>query len=205
MQHEGPAMKIKLVIASGVHAGREIPIAGPQFIIGRDPQCQLRPSSPAISKKHCGIFIRGGKVFIKDFGSTNGTVVNGTPVTDEIEVTNEASVQAGPLDFRLMIEVPVKVPVAAVAEKKPARQKSDDDSSDDDFAAFLLEGDEGPTGISPTAVPPGSTVMQMGAVKPDDPTAEAKPETKKNNVLGDADTRSAAADILRKYQRRPRS
>ena len=196
-------MKVKLVIASGVHAGREIPIAGPQFIIGRDPQCQLRPSSPAISKKHCGIFLRGGKVFIKDFGSTNGTVVNGTVVADEIEVFTEATVQAGPLDFRLVIEATVKVAVAA-APKPPARKKSDDDSSDDDFAAFLLDGDIGPTGISPTAIPAGSTVMQMGAISPDSQAEQPKPEEKKKPEA-EADTRSAAADILRKYQRRPRS
>jgi predicted component of type VI protein secretion system len=201
MQHEGPPMKVKLVIASGVHAGREIPIAGQQFIIGRDPQCQLRPSSPAISKKHCAIFIRGGKVFIKDLGSTNGTVVNGNALTDEIEVTSETSVQVGPLDFRLVVEAPAKVAVAA--EKTPGKKNPGTDDSDDDFAAFLLEGDEGPTGISPTDVPSGSTVMQMGSVKPEDKPAEAKPEAKQRDA--EADTRSAAADILRKYQRRTRS
>ncbi len=200
MPYEGSDMKVKLVIASGVHAGREIPIAGQQFIIGRDPSCQLRPSSPAISKKHCGIMLRGGKVFIKDFGSTNGTIVNGKAVDGEIEVANDATVQAGPLDFRLMIEAPVKVSPPVAAPKAAAKKGGDDD----DFAAFLLEGDEGPTGISPTAVPAGSTIMQMGVVSPDSDAAQPKAEEKKKPEA-EADTRSAAADILRRYQRRPRS
>lgn len=193
-------MKVKLVIATGVHAGREIPIVGPQFIIGRDPQCQLRPSSPAISKKHCAIYLRGGKVFVKDFGSTNGTAVNGQQLAGEIEIANGASVQAGPLDFRVVIDAPVKM--APTPAKAPAATGKS--GEDEDFAAFLLEGDEGPTGISPTAVPGGSTVMQMGAIQPTEAQTEPKPEEKKK-AEPEADTRSAAADILRKYQRRPRT
>lgn len=191
-------MKVKLVIASGVHAGREIPIAGHEFIIGRDPGCQLRPSSPAISKKHCGIIIRGGKVFLKDFGSTNGTMVNGSPLEGEMEVTSEVTVQAGPLDFRLLVEAPAKV-----APPKPA-VNSPKGGDDDDFAAFLLDGDEGPTGISPSAVPADTTVMQMSALTPDGEPVKPKPDEKKKPDA-ESDTRSAAADILRRYQRRPRS
>ena len=54
-----------------------------------------------------------------------------------------------------------------VAEKPAPKAKPAKSGDDDDFAAFLLEGDEGPTGISPTAVPAGSTIMQMGVVRPD--------------------------------------
>ena len=51
-------------------------ITGPQFLIGRDEQCQLRPASQAISKLHCGVLVRDGKIYVKDFGSTNGTTVD---------------------------------------------------------------------------------------------------------------------------------
>ena len=69
-------MKVSLVVASGVHQGKVIPITGSQFFIGRDAQCHLRPASQAISKRHCGVLVRDGKVYIKDYGSTNGTTVN---------------------------------------------------------------------------------------------------------------------------------
>jgi pSer/pThr/pTyr-binding forkhead associated (FHA) protein len=193
-------MKVKLVVASGVHAGREILIAGQQFVIGRDPQCQLRPSSPAISKKHCAVILRGGKVFVRDFGSTNGTLVNNEMVVGEVEVSDQASLKAGPLDFKVVIEgapaVPKAEPAAppAAPARKPAAAKA---GEDDDFAAFLLEGDQG--GSSGATVPDGSTIMEMGAIAP--PAEEKKPEPKKP----EADTRSAAADILKLYQRRPRS
>ncbi|HSQ56297.1 MAG TPA: FHA domain-containing protein [Gemmata sp.] len=98
-------MKVSLVVASGAHQGKVIQITGPQFLIGRDPQCQLRPASQAISKRHCGVLIRDGKVYIKDFGSTNGTTVNDELIKNaEIQVESGASVKLGPLDFRIDIE-----------------------------------------------------------------------------------------------------
>jgi pSer/pThr/pTyr-binding forkhead associated (FHA) protein len=96
-------MKVNLVVATGVHQGKAIPIPGAQLLIGRDPECQLRPASPAVSKKHCLISVRDGKVFIKDFGSTNGTFVNDAQLTDEIGVEDGDRVRIGPLDFKVQI------------------------------------------------------------------------------------------------------
>ena len=88
-------MKVSLVVASGSHAGRAIPLTGPQFLIGRDPQCQLRPASQAISKLHCAVVIRDGKVYLKDYGSTNGTTVNDALVQDtEVVIEDGAFIGA---------------------------------------------------------------------------------------------------------------
>jgi pSer/pThr/pTyr-binding forkhead associated (FHA) protein len=69
-------MKLSLVVAEGVHKGKAIPVPVAEFVIGRDPDCQLRPSSPAISKRHCAVHVRADKVFVHDLGSTNATFVN---------------------------------------------------------------------------------------------------------------------------------
>ncbi|MBN9118128.1 MAG: FHA domain-containing protein [Planctomycetes bacterium] len=104
-------MKVSLVVTSGSHEGRSIPLTGPQFLIGRDPQCQLRPASQAISKLHCAVLIRDGKVYIKDYGSTNGTLVNDALVQDaEVAVADGDVIRVGPLDFRLKIEAPAAKP-----------------------------------------------------------------------------------------------
>jgi predicted component of type VI protein secretion system len=99
-------MKVSLVVASGAHEGRVIPLTGPQFLIGRDQQCHLRPASQAISKLHCAVLLRDGKVFVKDFGSTNGTLVNDHLIQNaEVQVEDGASLRVGPLDFRVQIEL----------------------------------------------------------------------------------------------------
>lgn len=99
-------MKVSLVVATGSHEGRSIPLTGPQFLIGRDSQCHLRPASQAISKLHCAVLLRDGKVFVKDYGSTNGTLVNDALLQDtEILIEDGATIRVGPLDFRVKIEL----------------------------------------------------------------------------------------------------
>ena len=52
-----------------------------------------------ISKRHCAIVQRDNKVFIQDFGSTNGTSLNDQPVKDEIELHDADRLKIGPLHF----------------------------------------------------------------------------------------------------------
>lgn len=104
-------MKVNLVVASGVHQGKVVPIVGPQFLVGRDPQCHLRPASQAVSKQHCAVLVRDGKVYLKDYGSTNGTVLNDEIVQgEEREIRNNDSLKIGPLDFTVRIEPTVAKP-----------------------------------------------------------------------------------------------
>lgn len=212
-------MKVSLVVAQGVHAGKTIPITSPQFLIGRDPNCNLRPASPAISKQHCGILVREGKVFLQDYGSTNGTSVNGEPVTGEREVAHDDRLKVGPLEFTLRIEAVASRPtekatspksagaattakatietvVAAGSPVAAAESTAEEDS--ENAAAMYLAMDE--TGaLDPTAeakIPEGTTVMEVPAV----PGQTQADKTKKEQ----ADTSKAAADLLSKYMRRPR-
>jgi predicted component of type VI protein secretion system len=115
-------MKLSLlVLTAGKMEGKALEIKLSQFLIGRDPQCHLRPASPLISKRHCAILQRDGKVFLRDFGSTNGSFVNDEPVKGEVALTNDDTLKIGPLEFRVRIEAgsavikPAAKPVAAAA------------------------------------------------------------------------------------------
>jgi len=85
-----------------------IPITEETFLIGRDAKCNLRPATSVVSKKHCGIVVRDGKVSIVDYGSTNGTLVNNTVLRNRaIEIHDGAVVMVathGPLEFTVAIE-----------------------------------------------------------------------------------------------------
>jgi predicted component of type VI protein secretion system len=108
-------LKVQLVVtAVGPNQGRAIPLTTAKFMIGRDPDCQLRPASQAVSKKHCAIEVRDGKVFVADIGSTNGTVVRGQIITGEVEVESGDALKVGPLEFRIEF--------VKVAPKKPSDQ-----------------------------------------------------------------------------------
>src|SRR5438132_701438 len=100
-------MKLSLqVLTAGKWEGKVIPVTLAQFVIGRDPQCHLRPASPVISKRHCAIVRRQAKVFLRDFGSTNGTFVNGQQVKGETELKHEDHVKVGPIEFKVQCELP---------------------------------------------------------------------------------------------------
>ncbi len=196
-------MKVFLEVSQGAHRGKRIPVPGPQFLIGRDPQCHLRPASPIISRRHCALIVRDGKVYLKDIGSTNGVEVNGKKIAGATLLHHGDQIHIEPLSFVIHIEAPV----AAVPKQAAAVEPTDDESA----AALLLEmGDEG----SPAAGAPAdlggetlaTTVMEMPALN--DPTKEThadnKPGTpkKEEKKVPTGDTSSAAKLLLEKYTRR---
>ncbi len=215
-------MKLTLVVLTpGKMEGKSIPIALSQFLIGRDPQCHLRPASALISKRHCAVLIRNNKAFVRDFDSTNGTFLNDQPIKGEHEVKNGDQLKVGPLHFRVVLDVtapapaPAPAPVAANAAM-PAAAAPLPASDDEAAAAMLLSGlDVGlPVGgpVDRDGVPTGSTVMEIIRPPSDDTPPEGpKPEessaSKRETAAKAAqgNTSSAAAAILQKYMRRPRT
>ncbi len=165
-------MKVSLVVATGSHEGRQIPLTGPQFLIGRDPQCQLRPASQAISKLHCAVLVRDGKVYVRDFGSTNGTLVNDALLQDaEIAVEDGAALRVGPLDFFVKIEIPAA---------RPDGTPLPSDTSESAAAMAALKAATGTAarapGRDPTPAPGRSGARSVTPSKPGSKEAPALPE-----------------------------
>ena len=101
---ESPTI-VRLKVLVGKSQGKEIQINQPRFVIGRDPKCQLRPSSEAISRLHTRIDQRDGKVFVRDLGAANGTQVNDLQLhAKEIEVFDGDRLEVGPLVFEFSIK-----------------------------------------------------------------------------------------------------
>src|SRR6516165_10322018 len=154
-------MKINLVVLSaGTAAGKSLPINVPQFVIGRDPGCNLRPASAMISKRHCAVLVKNGQVFLRDFGSTNGTFVNDEQVKGEICLKDGDILKVGPLSFRVVIEGQPS-PTKPTPPPKPKTS----DIMDEDAAAALLSIDDETGAVNVTnadeEVPAGSTVMEI--------------------------------------------
>lgn len=118
-------MEVKLVVTNGRHSGREIPIKVPKFFIGRAEDCHLRPGSDLVSRHHCVILVEDGAVAVRDFGSKNGTFVNGEQVMPERELQNGDRLVVGQLDFDVQISgAPVAAPATKEPEAKPAAPAS---------------------------------------------------------------------------------
>ena len=131
-------MKVNLIVtATGTNQGRAIPITGAKFLIGRDADCNLRPASQAISKKHCQVTVREGKVFVQDMGSTNGTIVRGEAITGETEVQSGDSLKVGPLEFKVEISMSSVVQKKTDATPLPDKMKALSTESADKLKAVM--------------------------------------------------------------------
>jgi pSer/pThr/pTyr-binding forkhead associated (FHA) protein len=129
-------------------------------------------------------------VFLRDFGSTNGTFVNDEPVKGEIRLKDGDVLKVGPLSFKVVIEGQ-----PSPTKPTPLPKPKNADVMDDDAAAALLSFDDETGAVNVThaedEVPSGSTVREMPtfgepgeesketAAQPDDkkPGAKAKPAT----------------------------
>jgi pSer/pThr/pTyr-binding forkhead associated (FHA) protein len=100
------SMQVKLKVSSGSHEGREIAISSEKFLIGRSDVCQLRPKSESVSRKHCIIVLKEGRVLIQDLKSRNGTYVNDQrlPADKAKVLKSEDQLRIGKLEFQILIE-----------------------------------------------------------------------------------------------------
>jgi len=207
-------MKLSLVVLNaGKASGQTIPIRVPQFVIGRDPDCNLRPGSAMISKKHCALYVKEGTAYLRDYGSTNGTFLNDQPVKGEVALANDDVVKVGPLQFKIALEVPQPAAVSRPTPPPPSRLGAKSGSDDDDAAAMLLGIEDGGTSAttetSEAEIPGGSTVMDMPAINPEAPPTEGemgiRPAAKKPAEKPKHESAQSAAqallDKLRKGQR----
>src|ERR1700722_1181344 len=59
---------------------KEVPIGSSEVSIGRSPENGIAVDNPAVSHYHARVFNEEGRMMLEDFGSMNGTFVNGQRV-----------------------------------------------------------------------------------------------------------------------------
>jgi len=96
-------MEMKLKVLEGSQVGAEVPVPGPKFYIGRGEDCQLRPRSDMVSRHHCVLLLEQGYAAVRDFGSKNGTYVNGERVVGEQTLKPGDVLDVGPLRFEVLL------------------------------------------------------------------------------------------------------
>jgi diguanylate cyclase (GGDEF)-like protein len=69
-----------LMIISGARPGELHTLTRERTIVGRSPDATVRLKDDGISREHAELCVAGGRVTVKDLGSTNGTFVNGVRV-----------------------------------------------------------------------------------------------------------------------------
>lgn len=70
------SMIVQLVLATGSKAGITAPIDRGYYMVGRHPECQIRPKTRSVSRRHLLIHHDQSAVHVIDLGSTSGTRIN---------------------------------------------------------------------------------------------------------------------------------
>jgi two-component system cell cycle response regulator len=75
-----------LVVIYGPDLGKRISLDQPEMVVGRDRSSDVVIELDNVSRRHCSLRTREGKVFLRDLNSTNGTYLNDEEVVPPVEL-----------------------------------------------------------------------------------------------------------------------
>jgi transcriptional regulator with GAF, ATPase, and Fis domain len=75
-------MGARLIAVAGPVPKTEFLLGDEEAVIGRDVAATVCVNSRSASRRHCTVRRNGNQYLIKDLGSSNGTLVNGLPITE---------------------------------------------------------------------------------------------------------------------------
>ena len=147
---KGQSMQVSLKVLSGTHEGKLIHIKDEKFLIGRGESCQLRPKSESISRKHCAIVQKDGRLLLVDLKSRNGTFINEKQVSpDRAKILKNGDLlRCGQLEFEVMMEVGIanskqpEVQSIKEAAGRMTEQSNIDSRESVDISSWLSEADQ---------------------------------------------------------------
>ena len=87
------------------HRGdRSFGLSDNRVVIGRSSEADITLDEPEVSRQHAVLFRQGGRLWVADLGSANGTAVNGFQLgQDDLEVGQNDMLSFGPTTFALRI------------------------------------------------------------------------------------------------------
>ncbi len=145
----------KLILSLDGSVIREVPLDKERITIGRKPQNDIQIENLAVSGEHACIVTILHDSFLEDLGSTNGTVVNGSPIKKHILQHNDV-IEIGKYRLKYMGDAPA-------AGQTPA----------DDFEKTMVL--RSPAAVRATTAPQFSGDTQGGGAPFVAPAAAATP------------------------------
>jgi pSer/pThr/pTyr-binding forkhead associated (FHA) protein len=156
-------MTIKLRIVQGRPAGKSMLFPRGEYVFGRGTECHIRPNSDWVSRQHCLLRVTAEGAFLRDLGSRNGTLINGTRLVDECQLQHGDQVEIGPLVFEALLEESIHEPAPAEAPARPDSRETAAMQTVDTAEMEAMRSANRPTPSDSPAEEP--TAEQMPVVK----------------------------------------
>jgi len=122
-------MSIRLRIVQGRPAGKSMVFPRGEYVFGRGAECHVRPNSDWVSRQHCLLRVTAEGAFLRDLGSRNGTLINGTRLVDECHLQHGDQLQIGPLVFEVLLGEPAADPAPVTLEAPSGPASPDKDTA----------------------------------------------------------------------------
>jgi pSer/pThr/pTyr-binding forkhead associated (FHA) protein len=120
-------MAIQLQVVLGKQRGKNLTFSSGEFVFGRGPECHVRPNSELVSRQHCMLRVAKETATIRDLGSANGTLVNGSRVREEQPLSDGDRIQLGP--FVLLVKIPhTELKIETVTDSRLCAQTQNGES-----------------------------------------------------------------------------
>jgi pSer/pThr/pTyr-binding forkhead associated (FHA) protein len=97
-------MDVRLVLIKGSPKGTALRLPPGQFLLGRGEECHVRSSSALVSRQHCLLEVERESLQLRDLGSTNGTLVNGSRLRGACLLHDGDLVQVGSMVLQVRID-----------------------------------------------------------------------------------------------------
>jgi pSer/pThr/pTyr-binding forkhead associated (FHA) protein len=91
----------KLIISQGDEPPQMVELVQEYTHLGRAEDNELTIPEASISSRHCVFILSGAEVIVRDLNSSNGTYVNGEPVT-EVVLRPGDNIQVGVIDIKFV-------------------------------------------------------------------------------------------------------
>src|SRR5665647_3990030 len=97
----GKRIPTTLAVTAGSLTGTAVPLKETGVLLGRNPECTLVLDDDFASGRHARIFRRDAGWFVEDLGSTNGTFMGSTKLTQPMPVEVGSTMRIGKTIFEL--------------------------------------------------------------------------------------------------------
>lgn len=123
-------MEANLIMQMKNKVRKVIPVPNEVTVIGRRKNCDLRIPLESISRRHCEIHCASKGVVLRDLGSRNGTLLNGTKIDESEQILQPGDkIQIGPITFVVQVD----------GHPSPEAVESPPIQADDSFPAIQAE------------------------------------------------------------------
>jgi|LakMenEpi03Aug12_release.lakeMendotaPanAssembly.Ray.scaffolds.fasta_scaffold287175_2 predicted component of type VI protein secretion system len=184
-------MDVRFVVLSSAGQERPYPVRLP-IVVGRSDEAKFRFKNDSVSRRHCEFFIQDDVIFVRDLGSTNGTLLDQQSIAgdDATPVPSGSVVRVGNMAFRVeygsaadpLVEPHAGSDTLRLAEnaEAPAAEPSEPAEPAESGESETADGQEGPqtafVGLAAAEEPAAE-----GFAWPAEPEAAAPPDDENLN------------------------